>query len=150
MMVQQPPTQLWFRGGGAFGALRVALLFKSVVVVATGSGIGPCLGLFKAHPEHPVRALWSARDPEGKYGQETMSIVKRADSKANIYDTDGHEHLTPEGILERTKALYTGDDHQNRQAEAVVVVSNQKLTYRLVLDLEKAGIPAYLGPIWDS
>ena len=34
-------------------------------------------------------------------------------------------------------------------AEAVIVISNQKLTRRVVHDMETMGIPAY-GAIWDS
>ena len=34
-------------------------------------------------------------------------------------------------------------------AEAVIVISNQKLTRRVVHDMESRGIPAY-GAIWDS
>ena len=34
-------------------------------------------------------------------------------------------------------------------AEAVIVISNQKLTRRVVHDMESQGIPAF-GAIWDS
>jgi hypothetical protein len=34
-------------------------------------------------------------------------------------------------------------------AEAVICISNKKLTWQVVHGLERRGIPAY-GPIWDS
>jgi hypothetical protein len=38
---------------------------------------------------------------------------------------------------------------QESGAEAVIVISNQKLTQRVIYDMESQGIPAY-GAIWDS
>ena len=34
-------------------------------------------------------------------------------------------------------------------AEAVFIISNQKLTRKFVYGMESRGVPAY-GPIWDS
>ncbi|KAA8573171.1 hypothetical protein EYC84_003680 [Monilinia fructicola] len=39
--------------------------------------------------------------------------------------------------------------YRDTDSEAVIVISNPKLTIKLVQDLEYLGIPAF-GPIWDS
>ena len=39
--------------------------------------------------------------------------------------------------------------YKQSTAEAVIVISNTKETYRVVRNLEARGVPAY-GPIWDS
>lgn len=41
-IIQNPPTKLWVRGLPTNGVLRVAPMFRRMVLVATGSGIGPC------------------------------------------------------------------------------------------------------------
>ncbi|KAE8335357.1 hypothetical protein BDV24DRAFT_156115 [Aspergillus arachidicola] len=41
--IDQPPTYLWKRGILMYGFIHVMRVFRRVVVVATGSGIGPCL-----------------------------------------------------------------------------------------------------------
>jgi hypothetical protein len=60
------------------------------------------------------------------------------------------EHiLTPnkgerQDLVTITHRLYT-----ESEAEAVVIVSNPKLTYKIKYGMESRGVPAY-GPIWDS
>jgi hypothetical protein len=39
--------------------------------------------------------------------------------------------------------------YQEFDAEAVICIANQKLTWQVVTGLESRGIPAY-GAIWDS
>jgi NAD(P)H-flavin reductase len=63
-------------------------MFKPVLVVATGSGIGPCLGIFLALRNHPFRILWSTKSPEKTYGAEIARMVYNADPNATIVDTD--------------------------------------------------------------
>jgi len=40
-LIEQPPTHVWVKGITTAGVARIETLFKSVVYVATGSGIGP-------------------------------------------------------------------------------------------------------------
>ena len=44
-MIRSPPSKLWVRGIPTLGVLHVAPIFKKMVLVATGSGIGPILSL---------------------------------------------------------------------------------------------------------
>lgn len=87
--------KLWMRGVPTIGVIRVALLFKPLVVVATGSGIGPCLSFLQTHPTWPVRVVWSARNPKVTYGVRIIDTVLKADKDAVIIDTrkTGHPDL---------------------------------------------------------
>ncbi|KAJ3754842.1 hypothetical protein EV360DRAFT_86477 [Lentinula raphanica] len=52
-MIASPPPQVWVKGIPVTGVMRIVPLFRRVVVVATGSGIGPCV----QHPHLPLRHL---------------------------------------------------------------------------------------------
>ncbi|KAJ7893470.1 hypothetical protein B0H14DRAFT_3125866 [Mycena olivaceomarginata] len=111
-------------------------LFKKIVVVATGSGIGPCLSLFYADVT-PRRIFWSTPNPQVTYGEEIVQAVKKADPEAWIWDgRPDMVAITYQLVLEA-------------QAEAVFVISNPKLTRRVVYGMESRGIAAY-GAIFDS
>lgn len=140
-IIQKPPPQLWTRGVPMYGVVRVASLFSPVVIVTTGSGVGPCLSLFRGWPKLPCRVLWSTRSPYVTYGQEVIDSVLRADPKALIIDTQ------KVGRLDMVKLTY--DLYKDAGAEAVVVISNPKLTRKVVYGMESRGIPAF-GVIWDS
>ena len=43
-LIDEPPTHVWVRGIPTVGVANVRRLFTKVVLVATGSGIGPVLG----------------------------------------------------------------------------------------------------------
>ena len=136
-----PPKKIWIKGAPAWGVLRVATMFSPVVIVATGSGIGPCLGLFNGYPELNCRVVWQARAPNRTYGKDIVDTVLRADKDALIVDTevDGRKDMVRLALR-----LY-----RESKAEAVIVISNTEGTYKVVRNLASRGIPAY-GPIWDS
>ncbi|OCK74823.1 hypothetical protein K432DRAFT_420134 [Lepidopterella palustris CBS 459.81] len=140
-IIDNTPSKLYIRSGPQFGVLRTALLFSPVIIVATGSGIGPCLGLFNGHSNIPCRILWSTRDPEQTYGTGIIEIVKRADPNAVIWDTSVKGR--PD-MVALTYGLF-----KESEAEAVVCISNPALTRKVVFGMESRGVPAY-GPIWDS
>ena len=138
--IQNPRNQYWVRGIPLSGVLRMAMIFRRVVVVATGSGIGPCLSMFIAHPM-PCRLLWSTPSPLKTYGATIMDAVHQADPEAEIIDTrvSGRPDMVALAYHMFVKS----------QAEAVFVISNPKLTKKVVYGMESRGVPAY-GPIWDS
>lgn len=139
--IANPPDKIWVRGLYAWGVLRIGTMFRKIVVVTTGSGIGPCLSLFSGHPEVPCRILWSTRNPEETYGKRILESVLRIDPNALIIDT---KEKGRQDMVQLSYNLY-----RESNAEAVVVISNPALTYSVVFGLESRGIPAY-GPIWDS
>jgi hypothetical protein len=58
-----------------------------------------------------------------------------------IWDTDAH------GKPDMVKLTYSA--YKSSGAEAVICVSNKKVTWSVVHGMERLGIPT-LGPIWDS
>ncbi|KIJ46177.1 hypothetical protein M422DRAFT_226796 [Sphaerobolus stellatus SS14] len=138
--IQNPPTKLWTRGYPLHGLLYTSRLFRNIVVVATGSGIGPCLSLLYADVT-PRRVLWSTPNPEETYGAKIMSAVLKADPDAVVWNT---RTLGRPDMVALTYQLV-----QESGAEAVFIISNPKLTRRVVYGMETRGIPAY-GAIFDS
>ncbi|GIZ47852.1 hypothetical protein CKM354_001093200 [Cercospora kikuchii] len=145
-LVDNPPQYLWTRGVPALGVARIAKVFRRVVLVATGSGIGPCLSLINVHPEWAMRIVWSARLPLESYGKSNIQNILRADKGAIIIDTKKTSYKE-EDMPSLVKVTYAA--YQDFDAEAVIVISNPAVTHEIVYNLEKRKIPAY-GAIWDS
>ena len=124
------------------GVLSLSCLYPRVLIVTTGSGIGPSLSsLLDRPPSQIARLVWSTRSPLATYGAHILDLVRKADPNALVLDTD--EMGRPD-LLDVAWKMYT-----ECRAEAVFVLSNEKVTRRVVGGLEKRGIPAF-GPIWDS
>ncbi|KAH7054380.1 gramicidin s synthetase 1 [Macrophomina phaseolina] len=140
-VIAAPPRALWVRSGPAQGMAAVAKLFSPVVMVATGSGIGPCLGFFVGAPEHDVRIIWSTRNPERTYGAGVVAAVRKADPRACIVDTD---RVGRQDLPALAYSVY-----KESGAEGVVIISNKRVVDWVVFELESRGVPAY-GPVFDS
>ncbi|KAA8622773.1 gramicidin S synthetase 1 [Pyrenophora tritici-repentis] len=138
--IERAPTHIYVRGIPTCGVLRIATLFKSVVLVATGSGIGPCLAVILAQ-KVPCRILWTAPNPEETFGQEIVDSVRTTDAQAVIWNTrtQGKPNMS----------LLAYQLWKESGAEAVCVISNKRFTTKIVYDMEARGIPAY-GAIFDS
>ncbi|KPM39202.1 hypothetical protein AK830_g7337 [Neonectria ditissima] len=139
-IVNNPPRDIWVRRTPTCGVLRIAPMFNSILLVATGSGIAPCLPVILAQQTN-VSLFWSTRDPLETYGPNVASVVLDMGKNAHIHNTST---MGRPQILPSVMNLY-----KRTGSEAVVVISNPKLTIDLVLDLEALGVPAF-GPIWDS
>ncbi|KAH6612737.1 nonribosomal peptide synthetase 12 [Boeremia exigua] len=138
--IERAPTHIWVRGIPACGVLRIATLFKSVVLVATGSGIGPCLAVILAK-KVPARILWTAPNPEQTFGKEIVDSVLDTDPNAVIHNT--------RTMGKPDMSLMAYRLWKESGAEAVCIISNKKFTTKVVYDLEARGIPAY-GAVFDS
>ncbi len=138
--VDNPPSRVWVKGITTSGVARIEVLFKRVVYVGTGSGIGPILPHLFAK-DVPNRLIWSTRSPRKTYGDALIDEIEAHTDSPLIWDTDkdGKPNLS---ALALQAVQETG-------AEAVIVIANQKLTRKVVYDMEVQGIPAY-GAIWDS
>lgn len=141
-----PPPFLWTRGIPSLGVARVSKIFRRIVLVATGSGIGPLMSFFNSHPEWAMRIVWSARTPALSYGKKNMQNVLRADPKAIILDTS-KTSFKEEGMPDLVRLAYGA--YRDFEAEGVVVISNPKVTKEVVFALESRKVPAY-GAIFDS
>ncbi|PIP89415.1 MAG: hypothetical protein COW01_03975 [Bdellovibrionales bacterium CG12_big_fil_rev_8_21_14_0_65_38_15] len=139
-LIDQKPKKLWVKGITTAGVGNVELLFKKVVWVATGSGIGPCLPHL-LDVKVPSKLVWSTRDPRKTYGDELVDKIMDSNPDALIWDT------TANGKPDLVKLAYHA--FKEFEAEAVIVISNQKVTFHVNYELEQRGIPAF-GAIWDS
>ncbi|KAJ4349432.1 uncharacterized protein N0V89_008047 [Didymosphaeria variabile] len=138
----QTHMRLWVKQTPIPGVLSLTTLFPRVLLITTGSGIGPCLSsLLDRPPAQFVRLIWSTRSPLGTYGAALLSDVYAADPDALIVDTDaeGRPDLVRMGY-----ALFRAV-----RAEAVFVLSNEKVTREVVYGLRCRGVSAF-GPIFDS
>lgn len=139
--INDPKSYYYIKGVPVTGVLCMAQIFRKVVIVTTGSGIGPCLGVMQDIPNTPCRVLWSTPNPLQTYGEGICNAVLKVDHKAVIIDTRASRR--PD-LVQLAYNLYTESG-----AEAVFCISNPKLTRKVVYGMESRGVPAF-GPIWDS
>jgi NAD(P)H-flavin reductase len=139
--IAHPPTHLWKRGVPTYGFGYVFRMFARIIVVTTGSGIGPCLSFIEDARRPAMRVVWQTKDPHKTYGPRTLDLVRRMDEEPVVIDTSvvGRMDMLPV-VLRLYKEF---------GADAVCVISNPKMTKSLVYRLETRGIAAY-GPIFDS
>jgi hypothetical protein len=139
-LIDEPPTHVWVRGVPTVGVANVRKLFTKVVIVATGSGIGPVLGHL-LDTSVPSRLVWVTKNPRLTYGDGFVDEIEAAQPDALIWDT---------GLCGKPDILKLAyDAYVESGAEAVICVSNRTVTWEVVHGLERCGIPAF-GPIWDS
>jgi hypothetical protein len=139
--IQNPPTHLWKRGVRITGFAYAMRVFRRIIVVTTGSGIGPCLSFLGDDNRPALRVVWQTRAPLRTYGEEVLDLVRRMDPSPIIMDTNECGRIDMVPIVQRQV--------QEFDAEAVCVISNPMLTRRIVYELEARGVPAF-GPIFDS
>lgn len=138
--IEDLPRHVWVKGITTAGVANIETLFKSVVYIATGSGIGPVMPHLLA-AKVPIQLIWSTRSPRKTYGDALVDEILRAQPHAVIWDTDAR------GKPDLVQLAYGAVQHCG--AEAVICIANQRVTRRVVEELEARGIPAY-GAIWDS
>jgi hypothetical protein len=116
-------------------------LFSRIIIVTTGSGIGPCLGFLGDENRPLIKVIWQTRSPLTTYGQDVLDLVHRMGPDPIIMDTsrDGRVDMLP----------VVRQQYKEFEAEAVFVISNPSMTQKIIYEFESQGIPAY-GPIFDS
>ncbi|WP_385926057.1 ferredoxin reductase domain-containing protein [Tenggerimyces flavus] len=134
------PSHVWVKGITTAGVANIETLFTRVIYVATGSGIGPCLPHLLAQ-KVPARLVWATRNPRLTYGDELVDEIFAVQPDALVWDTSAH------GKPDMVALAY--EAYRDFDAEAVICISNKKLTWQVVSGMERRGIPAY-GAIWDS
>jgi hypothetical protein len=139
--IDDPPSHLWVRGVPTRAPMAaIEVMYRRVVYVVTGSGIGPALGQILTS-RVPARLVWSTRNPRATYGDALVDEVLAAHPDALIWDT------TARGKPDLLRLAHQVS--RDFAAEAVLVVSNKTGTWNVVHGLERLGVPAF-GPIWDS
>lgn len=143
-VVSPSPFQMtfWVKSHPKPGVLSLSCLFPRVIILTTGSGIGPSLSSLLDKPQTQfARLIWSARTPIQTYGKYMMQLVHQADPEALIIDSN--QTGRPD-LLNIAWRMFT-----KWHAEAIFVLSNRNATEKVVGELERRGVPAF-GPIWDS
>lgn len=75
---------MWVRGVPTFGVLRIVPLFRRVVIVATGSGIGPCAPcIFEQRV--PMKLLWTSPNVRETFGDKLVDSILEKAPDAVIY-----------------------------------------------------------------
>lgn len=146
-IIASPPTHLWLRKPAAKNFLSFAPLFNSLLLVGTGAGIGPLLSLLSspaiAHMREQgkqVRVMWCVYDPNAAHWRFVQDIIRRVDSEPKIFDSrDGRPDLVTETVFMKEEC----------GLEAVMVVSNAKVTREVVEGIKGKGGAAY-GAVFDS
>lgn len=139
--IKEQPTALWKRGVLMYGFAYAMRVYKRVVVVTTGSGMGPCLSFLGDENRPSLRVIWQTRAPKRTYGKGVLNLVAKMDPNPVIIDTNSSGRLDMIPVIRQIA-------HEH-DAEAICVVSNPFVTKKVVFELESMGIPAY-GPIFDS
>lgn len=146
--IGRAPDKLWVRGIPACGVLRIVPLFQRIVLVATGSGIGPCLPVLLAK-KVPMRVFWSTPNPDQNFGEEIIQSVTGADENAVIWNT--RKQGKPDMVRETWKLVEASGRRRDGsfEVEAVCIIANKKVTEMVVRAMEVRGMAAY-GAIFDS
>lgn len=139
-IIANPPEKIWVRGVPTSGVMRIATLFSRMVLIGTGSGIGPLLGHIQQNPAD-IQLIWSTPNPEKTFGEDLCGTIRRRIPGAIIHNTKVL------GRPDLVKMAYNAAKAHN--AEAVVIIANEKITKKVVYGLESRGIHAF-GAIWDS
>jgi hypothetical protein len=139
-LIENPPSRIWIKGIATAGVANIEVLFKRVVYVATGSGIGPCM-THLLHKRLPMYLIWATKNPVKTYGQPLVDEILRAVPDAVIWDTDTHGKPNLAAMALEAVSKF--------RAEAVIVIANRRLTENVIQAVELQGIPGY-GAIFDS
>jgi predicted ferric reductase len=91
-MISNPPTHIWKRGVPTYGVMNVSTIFNRVVLVATGSGIGPIApALFRGTA--PARLLWTAPNVRETFGDKLVNQIIEVNPEAVIWGESSTYHL---------------------------------------------------------
>lgn len=140
---RQQHLRLHVRATPKPGVLSLSCIFPRILLLTTGSGIGPALSsLLSNPPAQFARLIWSARSPLLTYGAELCALVHRVDPDAVVVDTEVEGRLDLVDLAMREVERVGG-------VEAVFVMGNKGVVEGVVGGLERQGVWA-VGPIWDS
>lgn len=145
-LLANPPSRIWLRDPPTRNFLHMARMFRGILVVATGAGIGPVLSFLASVPaaapadmsprSRRVRVLWCTRGPHPDIRRKILVVDPDAvilDSSQGRFDIKG----------------LAGEVVRREGLEAVFVVSNKKITDEIVRGLGRRGVAGY-GASFDS
>ncbi|CAO2652167.1 Nn.00g004500.m01.CDS01 [Neocucurbitaria sp. VM-36] len=146
-IIQNPPREIWIRKPPTANFLAFTPVFNSVLLVATGAGIGPMLSLLKSPAiakmkaeGRQVRVMWCVYDPDAPHWRFVQETITKVDPMPRIFDS---RQGRPDLAFEARYMRHVCD------IEAVMVVSNKKVTDDVVREVKVHGGAAY-GAVFDS
>jgi hypothetical protein len=146
-LLANPPSHIWIRRPPTTNFLALAPTFNSLLLVATGAGVGPMLSLL-ASPAmasmqaagKPVRVLWCVYEPHAPRWTFVMDAIRTVDAQPVIFDSrQGRPDV----------AFEAGECMVREGLEAVLVVSNPTVTREVVDEVRARGGAGY-GAVFDS
>ncbi|KAH7392389.1 hypothetical protein DE146DRAFT_618133 [Phaeosphaeria sp. MPI-PUGE-AT-0046c] len=146
-IIAHPPSHMYIRTPPAANFLAFTPLFNSVLLVATGAGIGPMLSLFgspaiarmKAQGK-TVRVMWCAYEPYAPHWAHVLAVIKGVDPLPKIFDS---KQGRPDVAFEARYITHV------ENLEAVMIVSNKTVTDEVVREVKGFGGAGY-GAVFDS
>jgi hypothetical protein len=146
-IIQNPPSHIHLRRPAAKNFLSFAPLFSSLLLVATGAGIGPLVSLLSSptisqmrKEGKQIRVMWCVYDPEASHWQFVQDIIRNVDPMPKVFDSrEGRPDLEFETQYMKEVC----------GIEAVMVVSNARVTREIVEGIKEKGGAAY-GAVFDS
>ncbi|EUC42729.1 hypothetical protein COCMIDRAFT_102752 [Bipolaris oryzae ATCC 44560] len=146
-MIQNPPSHIWIRKPAAMNFLAFSPLFNSLLLVATGAGIGPMLSLLRSpaiakmkKQGRMIKVMWCVYQPDAPHWQFVQDIIRNVDPEPRIFDS---KQGRPDVAGETTYLM------KEARIETVMVVSNPKVTREVVEGVKAWGGAAY-GAVFDS
>ncbi|KAF1919340.1 hypothetical protein BDU57DRAFT_512387 [Ampelomyces quisqualis] len=146
-IIANPPSRIWIRKPAAANFLAFTPIFNSVLLVATGAGIGPMLSLLSSPAIKSmqadgkrIRVMWCVYDPNAPHWAFVQTAIRNVDPMPKIFDS---KQGRPDIAFE---ARHLAHKHE---LEAVMIVSNKKVTNDVVREVKAHGGAAY-GAVFDS
>jgi hypothetical protein len=146
-IIANPPDKIWIRNPPAANFLSFAPLFHSLLLIATGAGIGPMLSLLQSPTISSMRAIgkkikvmWCVYEPDAPHWEFVQKVIRNVDKEPKIFDSrKGRPDV----------AFEAGEMMASEGIEGVMVVSNKKVTEEVVRGVKGRGGAAY-GAVFDS
>ncbi|KAJ4375889.1 hypothetical protein N0V83_001167 [Neocucurbitaria cava] len=146
-LIKNPPQRIWIRKPATANFLAFTPVFNSVLLVATGAGIGPMLSLLQSPAVakmktegRQVRVMWCVYDPDAPHWKFVQEVIRKVDPMPKIFDS---KQGRPDVVFEAMYMKHACD------IETVMVVSNKKVTDEVVREVKAHGGAAY-GAVFDS
>jgi len=131
------PARLWVRRMRGYGFMYHAQVYRRVLIVATGAGIGPVLPYLLGNPAVQFECLWIGRRHRAAMGTDLVDRVL-AGGPVTLVDTSrGRPDVG--ACVARVAHRF----------DAVFVVSNDVVRDSVARACEALGVPWY-GPTFDS
>lgn len=142
-LAEDKPSHIYVRKFKFAGVGYLTCLYSRVVMVATGSGLGPMLSLYLQSRFDDAVLIWVGRGLQENYGSQVWSLVHDAVAADRLITVDTLKQDKPDIVSLACNAAWDID------AQAVFINSNPKGAEITLRGCAANGIQAF-RPAWDS